>query len=69
MKNVVKFNQEGWLKPYIDMNTELKTNARNYVIFGVGNTSSSHNDNRKNNCLLLDKGPTDDINDSVSYPK
>ena len=26
---VIQFNQEAWLKPYIDMNTELKKQAKN----------------------------------------
>ena len=26
---IIKFNQEAWLKPYIDMNTELKKEAKN----------------------------------------
>ena len=39
--------------------------AKNVVIFGVDNTSSSHTDNCKNNCLVLGKEPTDDINGSV----
>ena len=26
---VIQFNQEAWLKPYIDMNTELRTKAKN----------------------------------------
>ena len=28
--NVIEFNQEARLKPYIDMNTELRTETRNY---------------------------------------
>ena len=26
---VIEFNQEAWLKPYIDMNTKLRTEAKN----------------------------------------
>ena len=26
---VIRFNQKSWLKPYIDMNTKLKTEAKN----------------------------------------
>ena len=34
-------------------------------IFVVDDSSSSHTDNHKNNCLALGEGPTDDINGSV----
>ena len=36
--------------------------ARNVLIFGVGNSSSSHTDNRKNNFLVLGEDPTQGIN-------
>ena len=39
--------------------------ARNVVIFGVNHISSSYSNNRKNNCLVLGKGPADGINDST----
>ena len=39
--------------------------ARNVVIFGVDNSSSSHTDNQKNNFLVLGEGPTQGINDST----
>ena len=26
---IIEFNQEAWLKPYIDMNTELRKDAKN----------------------------------------
>ena len=38
--------------------------ARNVIIFGVDNSSSSHADNRKNNFLVLREGPTYGINGS-----
>ena len=28
--NVIQFNQKAWLKPYIDMDTKLKAEAKNY---------------------------------------
>ena len=40
--------------------------ARNLVIIGVDdNSSSSHTDNRKNYLLVLGEGPTQGINDST----
>ena len=43
--------------------------AKNVVIFGVDNSSSSHTDNRKNNFFVLGKGPTYSINGSFSHQK
>ena len=40
--------------------------SRNVIIFGVDNSLSSHTNNRVNNALVLDEGPTYDINSSVS---
>ena len=36
--------------------------ARNFIIFDVENSSSSHADNRKNNFLVLSEVPTPGIN-------
>ena len=36
--------------------------ARNFIIVGVDNSSSSHVDNRNNNFLVLDEGPIFGIN-------
>ena len=38
--------------------------ARNFVIVGVDNSSSSHSDNRKNDFLVQGEGPTFGINGS-----
>ena len=43
--------------------------ARNFVISGVDNTSSSHADNRKNKFLVLGEGPTYGINGSFGSPE
>ena len=43
--------------------------ARNFIVFGVDNSSSSHADNRKNNFLVLGEGPTFGINGSSGSPE
>ena len=43
--------------------------AGNVVIFGVYNSSSSHTDNLKNSFLVLDEGPTSDINGGFGSPE
>ena len=43
--------------------------ARIVIDFGVGNCSSSHSDNRKNNFLLLIEGPNFGINGSFGSPE
>ena len=30
MHRLIDFRQEAWLKPYIDINTKLRTEAKNY---------------------------------------
>ena len=30
VQRVIQFNQKAWLKTYIDMNTKLRTEAKNY---------------------------------------
>ena len=30
VQRVIQFNQEAWLKTYIDINTKLRTEAKNY---------------------------------------
>ena len=42
--------------------------ARNFLIFGVDNSSSSHTDNRKNDILILGEGDTFGINGSFGAP-
>ena len=39
------------------------------MIFGVGNSSSSHPDNRKNDFLILGEGPAFGINGSFGSPE
>ena len=43
--------------------------ARNVIIFGVDNSSSSHADNYKNNLLVLGEGPYFGINGSFGSPE
>ena len=43
--------------------------ARNVIIFGVDNISSSHTDNLKNDFLILDEGDTFRINGSFGVPE
>ena len=43
--------------------------ARNVIIFGVDNSSSSHSGNWKNNFLVLGEGPTFGINGSFGSPE
>ena len=43
--------------------------ARNVIIFGVDNGSSSHADNRKNNFLVIEEGATYGINGSYGSPE
>ena len=43
--------------------------ARNVTIFSVGNCSSSHSDNRKNNYSILGESPTYGINGTFGSPQ
>ena len=43
--------------------------ARKVIIFGVESSSSSHSDNRKDNFLILDEGPTYGINGNFGLPE
>ena len=43
--------------------------ARNFIIFGVANSSSSHADNLKNNFSVLGEGDTFGINGSFGAPE
>ena len=42
--------------------------AGDVIISGADNSSSSHSDNRKNDCLILGQGPTYGINGSFRLP-
>lgn len=39
------------------------------MIFGFDNTASKHSKRLKNNCLVLVKGPIDDVNVSIGEPE
>ena len=43
--------------------------ARNVIIFGVHNSSSSHADNHKNNFLVLSEGISSGINGRFRSPE
>ena len=43
--------------------------SRNFIIFGVDNSSSSHTDNLKNNLIILGKGDTSGLNGSFGAPE
>ena len=43
--------------------------TRNFIIFGVDNSSSSNSENHKNNFLILGEGPTFGINGSLGSPE
>ena len=53
----ITFDSAGWWS----FDNEI---ARNVIIFGVHNSSSSHFDNHKNNFLILGEGPTFGTNGS-----
>ena len=52
-----------------DCQSFYNSTARNIIIFGVDNSSSSYVDNLKNNFLILDKGPTFGINGIFGSPE
>ena len=43
--------------------------AWNVIIFGVDNSSSSHDENRKNNFLVLGEGPTLVLKEALVYQR
>ena len=75
--NIVKYNdKEKYV--YSDYGTAFdgrgswslnNDSARNVIIFGLNNSSSSHTDNQKNDFLVLGEGPTFGINGSFGLPE
>ena len=59
---VITFNSAGSFSSDNDF-------ARNAIIFGVDNSSSSHSDNCKNKFLILGEGPSYGINGSFGSPE
>ena len=53
-----------WQCRFLDCGNDF---AKKTVIFRVEEISSSLKHNLKNNTLVLDEGPTDDINGSCGY--
>ena len=62
-----KFIYNGWENEFDGKGSWSFGNdfARNVVIFGVDNSSSSHTDNRKNDFLVLVEGQADGIHDNT----
>ena len=62
-----KFTYNGWRIAFDGEGSWSFGNelARNILIFGVENSSSSHTDNWKHNLLVLGEGPADGVNDGT----